>query len=73
LFYSQIFLSKLVFLSVRWLKNSSFGFLALALCVGKNQMCLTERRLFTLSDNGWQLGEVADFEALTFILARKFF
>jgi len=34
---------------------------ALALCVGKNQMCLTERWLFTLTHNGLALGEIGDF------------
>jgi len=33
-------------LGVRGEKASSFGFSALALRVGKNQMCLTERGLF---------------------------
>jgi len=32
-------------------RASSFGFSALALCVGKNQKCLTERWLFTMTHN----------------------
>jgi len=49
---------------VEWERARSFGFLALALCVGKNQMCLTERWLFTLTHNVLQLPEGGDFEAL---------
>jgi len=51
---------------VRLDRVSSFGFLALALCVGKNQMCLTERWLFTMRHNGLGLGEVGEIEAQMF-------
>jgi hypothetical protein len=44
---------------VGWEKASSFGFSALGFSVGKNQMCLTERWLFTLTHNvsaAWRSG-----------------
>jgi hypothetical protein len=38
--------------SERWQKTGSFGFSALALCVGKNQMCLFVRWAFCMLPNG---------------------
>jgi len=46
---------------------SAFGF-----SVGKNQMCLTERWLFTLTHNGLRVAAVGDFGALHCQPAQKF-
>jgi len=37
----------------RWQKNSSFGFLALALCLGKNHMCCLCVGLLACLQRSW--------------------
>jgi hypothetical protein len=53
-------------------KIGSFGFLALALCIGKNQMCLFVRWPFCMKHNVIQLGDVAEIEEQNFNFTLKF-
>ncbi len=57
----------------RWVRASSFGFSGLAFSVGKKPNVLDRAvALFCMPHNVLKLGEVADFEALTFNLVLMF-
>jgi hypothetical protein len=54
----KFFIPKLVFLSVRWQKNGSFGFSALAQVSAKTKCAICAVGcLFTMRHNGWRIGD----------------